>query len=182
MIQKLKLFLPALILAVLISIPFVLQRLQESHSFAFEIALQSSVNAQAQLFYDIGYGFREQDSVVVAIAKNDSWITYRFNLPEADYRSLRFDPLNIEGIVNLSKATIIDGNGRIIKEFPVSGFTPNRQIASLKISNNEGEMVTIANANDPMLLIPLSPRYHAPRGNAAWRRSASSDLNELPRG
>lgn len=155
-----KLFFPALILSVLILIPFALQRIQQFHSFFFEIALQSSVNAQAQLFYDIGNSFREQNSVAVPMNKSDTLVTYRFELPTGDYYHLRFDPVNMEAILTLSVAKIVDGAGNTIKVFPIESFKPAQQIDSLKkLSGELMQVVTSVRANDPILDIMLDQSF-----------------------
>jgi len=60
----------ALILAAVVSIPLFASSLSKGSSFTFEITLQSSAKGHAQIFYDIGDGIREKDSVRIRIEKS----------------------------------------------------------------------------------------------------------------
>lgn len=121
-------------------------------NFYFEVTfLQSSVTGLAQLFYDVGAGFREADSATASIMKSDVSQSYRFPLPEGNYRALRFDPIHDgESAITLSNAKIIDANGTILHTFTAQQFIPLQQIQILKTETNTVQFVTVKEANDPI--------------------------------
>ena len=144
-----------LILAAVVSILFIPKPL--SKSFSFEIALQSSAQGYAQIYYNIGGGFRERDSARVPIAKSSVPAVYRFPIPvpKGNYRALRFDPIDREATVTFSGAKIVDSSGKVIKFFSASQFQAVQQIRSLKIHGETVQMTTVAVANDPIVGIRL---------------------------
>jgi hypothetical protein len=114
----------ALILAAVVSITLIAKTLSKASSFSFEITTQSSAQGYAQIFYDIGDGFRETDSACVLIAKSSTPAVNRFPIPNVNYRALRFDPTNREATVTFSGAEILDSSGKVI-EF-LSASHPSR--------------------------------------------------------
>src|SRR4249919_2966881 len=77
-------------------------------AFVLTATVQSSVIGRAQLFYDIGGGFSERDSVLAAITEVQTPLTLHFPLPPGVYRALRFDPIDKPGSVTLSTMSISD--------------------------------------------------------------------------
>ena len=112
----------ALVLAVVASMPLIARQLAASSTFVFEVRLQSSTQGVAQIFYDIGKGVREEDSARVQIAKSNAPATYRFRLPNGEYRALRFDPIDREGVVTFSDAKIFDAHKKLVKNIAASQF------------------------------------------------------------
>ena len=143
----------ALILAAVVSIPLIAESLSKASSFSFEITLQSSAQGYAQIFYDIGDGFRETDSARVPIAKSGVPAVKRFPIPKGNYRALRFDPIDKEATVIFSGAKILDSRGKVIRSFSASQFQAAQQISSLNIDGESVQMTTVAGANDPILNI-----------------------------
>jgi hypothetical protein len=143
----------ALMLTVVASTPLIVKRL--SSGFVFEVRLQSSAQGTVQIFYDIGKGFREEDSAQAQIAERDAPVTYRFRLPHGEYRALRFDPMNREGVVTFSNAKILDAHAKLVKHIATSQFRAVQQVSSLQIDDDSVQMITVPNANDPILAIAL---------------------------
>ena len=149
----------ALILAAVLSIPLIAKSLSKASSFSFEITLQSSAKGHAQIFYDIGGGFRETDSARVPIAKGNVPAVYRFPIPKGNYCAMRFDPIDREATVTFSGAKILDSSGKVIKYFSVSQFRAAHQIISLKTDGESVQMTTVAGAYDPILDIALDAPF-----------------------
>src|ERR1700722_11475904 len=116
--------------------------------------MSASGPSVAQLFYDVGRGFNEQDSATVQITSNSlhSFQHLTFPLPEKTLSGLRFDPLTNEGRVIIRKVAIENRNS-VVKAFPVSQITPFNQIANRPERENEVDFSTVAGANDPGLRI-----------------------------
>lgn len=149
----------ALILAAVVSIPLIAKSLSKGSSFSFEITLQSSAKGHAQIFYDIGGGFRETDSARVPIAKGNVPGVNRFPIPKGNYRALRFDPIDREATVTFSGAKILDSSGKVIKFFSASQFRAAHQISSLKTDGESVQMTTVAGAYDPILDIAFNAPF-----------------------
>jgi hypothetical protein len=149
----------ALILAAVVSIPLIAKSLSKASSFSFEITLQSSAQGYAQIFYDIGGGFRETDSARVPIAKSSVPTVNRFPIPNGNYRALRFDPIDREASVTFSGVKILDSSGKVIKFFSASQFRAGNQISSLKTDGESVQMTTVAGAYDPILDIALDAPF-----------------------
>ena len=98
-----RLVFAALILDLMVSILFIPKPLPKA-SYVFEIALQSSARGYAQIFYDIGGGFRETDSARIPIPKSNVPAVHRFPILKGYYRALRFDPIDKEATVIFSGA------------------------------------------------------------------------------
>ncbi|MFH1227532.1 MAG: hypothetical protein V1701_06470 [Planctomycetota bacterium] len=145
---------PALILAVIISIPFIAEL--QSSPFVLEVTMESSTKGTAQVFYDRGNGLSESESTSVQITVIDSPVTYRFLLPTGDYRGFRFDPNNRESIITFFGVKILDRHGKVIKEIPVSQFKPANQISSWKADDTRVQLTTSPDANDPHLFLELA--------------------------
>lgn len=151
--------LAGLILAVVVSIPLLNGVITKSSSFSFELALQSTTNGIAQIFYDVGAGTREADSTRIQIRKTDIPAVYRFQLPQGYYRALRFDPIDREAVVTFSGAKILDSNGRVIQTFSALQFRIIQQISSLKVDGGSVQMTTAAGAYDPILEVSLGAPF-----------------------
>ena len=106
-----KSFLPVLISAavfsIVVSAPFLPIAESERLGGTFEITVTSAVAGNAQLFYDIGRGINETDSTRAYVHAGPAPQRLKFALPVGEYRGLRYDPLDREGISGtLDKASI----------------------------------------------------------------------------
>jgi hypothetical protein len=116
--------------------------------------MSASRPSVAQLFYDVGRGFNEQDSATAQITSNSltSFQHLTFLLPEKKLLGLRFDPLTNEGRVIIRKV-VLENRNTVLKTFPVSQITSFNQIANRTERGNEVEFSTVSGANDPGLRI-----------------------------
>ena len=132
-------------------IAFVLSR--PSHC-SLTMEMSASGPSLAQLFYDVGRGFNEQDSATVPVTSNSlrSFQRLSFALPEKTLLGLRFDPLANEGRVVI-RNMVIEKRNTVVKAFPISKITSLNQIANRVEHENEVEFSTVAGANDPGLRI-----------------------------
>ncbi|OQW91152.1 MAG: hypothetical protein BWK78_05375 [Thiotrichaceae bacterium IS1] len=128
---------------------------QSAHVYFEVVFLQSSANGIAQLFYDVGAGFREADSTTASVIKSSTPILYRFPLPEGDYRALRFDHINCEATVTLSNARILEVNGTVLQTISARQLVPSQQIQFSKVEGDSVQVTTVVGANDPSLNVSL---------------------------
>ena len=76
--------------------------------YTLEISGVSSTSSIAQVFYDAGNGYREEDSVKKPVYKSTTLETLRFPLSARRINALRFDPLaGMVGEVLLRKITAV---------------------------------------------------------------------------
>jgi hypothetical protein len=121
---------------------------------AFEIQVESDRSGLVQVYYDIGRGINEPDSVLLPIAAGRRALL-RFPLPYGRYQALRFDPLDRDATVTVSGARIADGSGRSLAAFSPGQFKTEAEIASLRIAGASLVIVTAPLATDPRMRISL---------------------------
>ena len=124
-------------------------------AFVLTATVQSSVIGRAQLFYDIGRGFSERDSVLVAITEVQTPLTLHFPLPPGVYRALRFDPIDKPGSVTLSAMDISDLQGNLIQSIAPQQLLAVQQVKPLLVTGDGVQVTTGDGAGDPILAITL---------------------------
>jgi hypothetical protein len=88
----------------------------------------------AQLFFDIGHGFVESDSVRATVIGGDVPNVYRFPLPASVSGAPRFDPVDRgKRDIVLQDARIIQRGGRVLKKLPPLLFKPNQNIEAMQV-------------------------------------------------
>ena len=120
-----------------------------------QVAMSSSVDSTAQVFYDLGQGLNENDSVRIQIPGTEIIRDYRFKLPNKLIYGLRFDPLNTGGRVKIDDILVTDVVGKVLQRLDWRQLKPGNQIQSLIILAKEAEITVPENANDPQLALPL---------------------------
>ena len=124
--------------------------------YTLEISGVSSTGSMAQVFYDAGNGYREEDSVKKPVYKSTTLETLRFPLPARRINALRFDPLVGGGTLEIKKVTIKE-SGDVLHELDLETDFKAINDLSLKMSANE---TLIAHApigsTDPIIEIALS--------------------------
>src|SRR3954464_7947898 len=78
--------------ACVVSLPFFSTASTRRDMFAFEIEVSTSDPGVAQLFYDVGHNFNEDDSAHQWLNAGTKPTKVRMGLPAGTYRGLRFDP------------------------------------------------------------------------------------------
>ncbi|MBI4244677.1 MAG: hypothetical protein HY606_11355 [Planctomycetes bacterium] len=149
-----------LAVAVIISLLATLIFYKTTTKLVFEVELESSVQGTAQLFYDVGNGFNENDSARVYLSTIPKKYDFSFELPRHKLRGFRFDPIDRESSITISHARIITPgylavSSKVIHSFAPEDFKAGNQIKSILI---DGEMVrinTVEEANDPTLIFSL---------------------------
>ncbi len=138
---------------------------------AFEIQVQSEQSGLVQLYYDIGAGINEPDSVLEPVVAGQP-ARLRFALPYGRYQALRFDPLDRDTRMTVSGARIVDGSGRIIALFEPGQFAPEFQIQSLTVKDGKLTIETTAGATDPRTRIGFGGAINIVRP-PVWREIAA---------
>ena len=136
---------------------------------AFVVEMRSDTNAVAQLFFDVGRGINESDSVRLPINATTSYRYLRFSLPAAKIKALRFDPINTSGTFSLRGAAIENSFGVLRRPFALNELKALQQIASRAETASELTFSTVPGAADPILQIAIrAPVNLAP---SRWQRA-----------
>jgi hypothetical protein len=150
----------------------------ESPQFRLEITLASSVPDTAQLFFDAGHGFTEQDSTTVQLVPGATRHVYRFPLPAAHISALRFDALNGFGQVTIYSGAILDESDTVYQVFTADDFTPFLQLEAVERSAAAVTLKTVAppkgQSLDPIAFIRLKRPFEPPQyKHVPWAAAAA---------
>lgn len=143
-----------IIFSVLITSALAYKKYRTINKIYFVVELQSSSNGNSQIYFDKGYGIREQDSRNLKV-KLGGFHKYSFHVPSL-LKSIRFDPINKPSVISIKNAGIENANGDKIKLFPVESFKPVQQISRVEVNKDVLDIHTTKTANDPILEIENS--------------------------
>jgi hypothetical protein len=144
-------------LTLIVTAFLTLQRWQNAQETLFvSIYMKSSVSTFAQIFYDTGNGWNENESVKLPIKKGDDFVILRFPLPNGKIHALRFDPINKEGYFSIKEIKIVDNDNKTMNDVELSKLHPLQHITHVKIENLIFQARTGENQKDPILLLPLT--------------------------
>ena len=115
------------------------------------VSMKSSVDSIAQVFYDIGNGLNEKDSINYSVNKNRGFQVLRFPLPRKPIQYIRFDPLIVEGNFSLREIQLVDELDRLIQTIDLEAVKPLHQNSSIGSENGLMIATTSSKANDFML-------------------------------
>ncbi|MDH4064040.1 MAG: hypothetical protein OEW19_06545 [Acidobacteriota bacterium] len=127
-------------------------QLDDARRFHFVVQLRSSASGTAQLFFDRGLGFSQQDSTAAATAAGDRLAEYRMAMPIGRYRALRFDPGTLAGEYEIGPASIEDNAGRVVATFGPRAFEAVHDLTVVDRTPTTLRVATNAAQPDPQLL------------------------------
>jgi hypothetical protein len=133
-----------------------------SSSYRFEVEVTSDEPGLVQLYYDIGRGANEADSVVQPIVAGRT-SSLQFALPYGTYQALRFDPLDRDGRISIRRARIADGAGKTVLAFAPEQFKAAYEIKSTSVSGDTIAIETTPGATDPRMVISLAAPFSVPK-------------------
>ena len=120
------------------------------------IDMRSNVTSHATVFFDTGQGFNESESVLRWVTGDQDSHRLVFPFPTKTVRSIRFDPLEISGVVDIRSAVIERPRSHeIIRRLDVTRFSPLNEIASISPRDGAAQVTIMDGANDPQLLLPV---------------------------
>jgi hypothetical protein len=125
-------------------------------AFHLEVSMRSSTAGVAQTFYDVGRGISEADSVRRPLQDAKSTGMYRFPLSEAEYKTIRFNPLdhgNADIVINYVR--IVDMFGHTVRRFSLKELTVASGISGSEIKDGKMLLTLGPEDNDSILIINL---------------------------
>ena len=137
------------------SLPFLTTTKARPGCYFFEAEMTSTSPGTSQLFYDVGRGSNEEDSVHLSLFAEAKPRLYRFPLPTGTCSMLRLDPSDHEGTFTITHARVVDQTGHVVREFAPADFVAYQQIAFLGEENGHVKAVTTPGAFDPIINITV---------------------------
>jgi SAM-dependent methyltransferase len=119
-----------------------------------KIGIQASRPGDIQVYYDYGFGFKEEDSVLQRVEEADRFQAMQIDIPPVPVNQIRLDT-NMGAVRVGLRSLEIQFHGRQPIQVPWTWVRPFNEIASLKIRDNVLEFSTVENPTDPSLLIQL---------------------------
>ncbi len=117
--------------------------------FLLTIEVTSTQTGVVQVFFDIGRGIREEDSV--RLAHVDGQHRYVFPLPAGTYRSLRIDPGTEPGRYAIGDVTVLEPDGRFKKDVPLAEVAAVQQLTVVDRAADRLVVDCLPGMNDPQL-------------------------------
>ncbi len=129
--------------------------------FVLEVEMANPGGGSAALFYDIGQWYNQRDVSRLDIPAGSELHAYRFAIPPAPIRRLRFDLTDRAGLVMIGRFRLMNANGDVLDDFGPEFARPMHSIEGYTISN--GVALVKAGSGNPMLLIDrlLQPKTEA---------------------
>ena len=129
--------------------------------YSLEVICNSKQESNAQVYYDIGYGYNERHSITLKIEESNKSTPLYFQLPALKINKLRFDPLNNNGMIEIEKISIKqkrsgDQKAYTVKEFSFVDLLPNEELKL--IENKKGTIFakSAESSRDPTLELHLN--------------------------
>jgi hypothetical protein len=119
--------------------------------------IESSSSGFAQVFYDVGNGLNEADSVRVFVPGAAVFKEVNFDLPGNFINSLRIDPLDKPSKISIKEVKIQRAENNNVVPLGVDQFQAAAGIEGLRINSAKGESILTFNTNsaDPQFEIKV---------------------------
>ena len=155
----------ALLLAFALAAVFAADSVANS-SGQVSISLNADHGGAMQIFFDRGDGFSEQNSGRFRFAAGSS--THTVHFPDGQpLKALRMDP-EMVGSLRLEKILVQNSRSLPLFEISLKHLTALAEIASLEIIGNGSAIITIADARDAQLFLPVQDQFPA----HSWKQTA----------
>ncbi len=129
----------------------------KAQSHIVSVCFESSRSGEAQLYYDTGRGFNEQESVSIPFAAENRVIELEFSVPPVSLKRLRFDPISGPCDVKIRRIDVlIFGENRV--SVPFECLNPEIDIKKTRITSDYFFARSIRNTCDPAIGIDLPAR------------------------
>jgi hypothetical protein len=144
------------VLGVLSIVAYLASTGGQARSYTLAIQMTADVSGRLQVYYDIGKGLRELDSVAVALDPDRR--EYDLPLPVGTYRLLRIDPGMVGGRYRIERADIRRPDGSTYRSIPLAELHPVHQLSLIERTRERLVVESPPGSNDPQLLYtPAGP-------------------------
>lgn len=123
-----------------------------------EFKVYSTSTDPAQLFFDTGNGFNQDESSMLTVQPlSEGWRILKFSVPAAKIQAFRFDPFSHAGRMIIDSIQIVK-QGEVRKLLTGIRLLPTNQISEISYSNAGAMISTVEGAHDPfMVVLPQTP-------------------------
>lgn len=167
-------WIAALALGAGFSLPWLPKASEASAAYTLEITVRASAAGTSQVYYDLGSGLNEAQSVAALLRGSGGSETLRFPLPAGSYRGFRFDPASLPLRFTLEQVRLLDRTNREVPLPPLSAWEPWNEIANTELSPSGVTFATTPVASDPSVWLgfPTSELLLPAQSFAAGREIA----------
>lgn len=127
----------------------------DAMSLFLQVAMSSSVDSTAQVYYDLGQGLNENQSQKIHTTRREDLRQYRFKLPNKKIYDLRFDPMKTGGKVRIGEIRVTDAYGNLLRDIPLRQLKLIAPFRTIYYEDDGMEIVFPEDAKDPQIAIPL---------------------------
>lgn len=127
----------------------------DAMSLFLQVAMSSSVDSTAQVYYDLGQGLNENQSQQMHTTRREDLRQYRFKLPNKKIYDLRFDPIMKGGKVRIGEIRVTDAYGNLLRDIPLRQLKLIAPFRTIYYEDDGMEIVFPEDAEDPQIAIPL---------------------------
>jgi hypothetical protein len=133
---------------------------QPPPSFSLRMAIKTTEPQTAQLFYNTGAGFSQENSVTSNLPGDGRFHDCFFLIPAQFIQGFRFDPAVSKGSRVIKSADIVMEITRhvhiTVKHIDLQNLVSAHQIKEFTFKSGELTVLTEENADDPQIVIPVS--------------------------
>lgn len=123
-----------------------------------EVPLGVESEAISEVFYDRGFGTRQEDAMAVPVgpaAMSGGMRLAVFSLPRVEIKGFRFDPIALPGRFAVGEPRLVTASGREIARLPLAAIRAQYDIAELRREGDRLVGVTPPGGLDPQLALEL---------------------------
>ncbi|MFT3780986.1 MAG: hypothetical protein QM790_03155 [Nibricoccus sp.] len=168
----------ATVIGIAAAVPFFAAKPAHETYYVVQLSIQCSKQTSVQLFYDMGRGINEEDSCRQAVRPSKHDVVVAFPLPGGKLRSLRIDPIDGPGVVQLGELKIIGRNNKILCTVAANQFRPTNNLVARPKAGPEPLVEFTGTGDDPNLEVPLPTPLLLSEETRVMQRFA----NAFPRG
>ena len=145
------------VLALLLAAPYTLIAIVgpalERHGHVLSVTIAAPGPTLGQLFFDVGSGYREQDSARAQISASKR--RYEFAIPSTTIRGLRLDPGVIGGRYIIQSPEVLRSDGNVVATLSLASLSCLNQIAVVELDAYHAVLDSPTASNDPFFCINL---------------------------
>ncbi len=131
-----------------------MESLHRTRPHIFRVEFESSQAGEAQVYYDVGNGYSEQDSVCKSFSQDNEMMVFEMDLPPVSLMALRFDPAMASVNIRIKKIEILLFGSESVS-VPLESITPGEHIRSSGFKDGYFYARSKMFAKDPFLFIEL---------------------------
>lgn len=133
------------------------------------IEMRSDRPGVAQLYWNAGRRYNEEDSATFLVKGGDRWQRLVFPVPGDPIQSARFDPLRSEGVVEIRRVELQTASGSTLLSVPLEAVQGLAQVADRERLADRLRVTFDPGAGDPMLhLGPMIADLQLGPGELPW--------------